>query len=391
MTSYDSPLSAEELRILAMTRSSGKRVFVAVNKQDCVTPNQRDQVDEHLRDQLANVFGGSAPIPFPVSATRALSARLAGKLADLDDSGLPKLESAVVAFLVDERRRQFLLNTCARISEVIEALSLSNSEVAGQLATLRAKLDGPNESGQDAESDRGGRLSPAATGCIVCKRVADDVFNFLARYQRQLSGDASVRADLAKRGGLCRLHTIQFERLAAPREVCTGFASVLDHQASRLRTAAEQVGAASLELRRFIDDLLPTGEDCPACDVVARAVCAAAAETADGVTRSRLTGHLDVPPLCLPHLAPVVGAVDADTAKSVMARQARLLERLADDMRRFALKQDGSKRYLTSQEELVAGRSGLRALLENPDAAADRRMTSGYANVVQFSTEARRR
>ena len=53
---------------------------------------------------------------------------------------------------------------------------------------------------------------------------------------------------------------------------------------------------------------------------------------------------------------------------SILTEQALILERRADDMRRFALKQDASLRDLISDEERRSAKSGLAALVGVPDA-----------------------
>jgi len=64
--------------------------------------------------------------------------------------------------------------------------------------------------------------------------------------------------------------------------------------------------------------------------------------------------------LCLNHLKQVVGSIDSDeTIRDLLAREARLLQLVSEDMRRYALKHDGVRRYLASSEELGAARRAL--------------------------------
>jgi hypothetical protein len=57
---------------------------------------------------------------------------------------------------------------------------------------------------------------------------------------------------------------------------------------------------------------------------------------------------------------------DAGLRERLMLRQADLLERFADDMRRFVLKQDASQRWALNKEELGAAQRGARALVGTP-------------------------
>lgn len=176
VTSYDSPLSEDELRVLDTIRLSGKRVFVVVNKHDSVRQTDREQVDEHLRQQLHTVFDKTAPIPFSMSATQALTARLSGDVQALEASGLPNFERALVAFLLDDRQREFLRNTWDRIADIVNAMPAAD-KAWQDLARLRDGIVGQT-GGETAEAtgDRGAGLAPDLTECTICKSVTDDVF-----------------------------------------------------------------------------------------------------------------------------------------------------------------------------------------------------------------------
>jgi len=61
-------------------------------------------------------------------------------------------------------------------------------------------------------------------------------------------------------------------------------------------------------------------------------------------------------------LTAVVGALDTDSGNVLLDATADAWERTADDMRRYALKRDGSRRAFTTADELDADVRGLRAL-----------------------------
>ncbi len=72
----------------------------------------------------------------------------------------------------------------------------------------------------------------------------------------------------------------------------------------------------------------------------------------------------------MPHLDALASRLHGQPAlPGLLRRQARILQRRADDMRRFALKQDASLRDLITDEEKRAARGGIAAL-SGPSGAA---------------------
>jgi hypothetical protein len=50
---------------------------------------------------------------------------------------------------------------------------------------------------------------------------------------------------------------------------------------------------------------------------------------------------------------------DGDLMRSMLKRQAAVLQRYSEDMRRFAMKHDAVRRYLSAQEETAAAERSL--------------------------------
>lgn len=346
VTGYDGPLAAEEFALLERIARSGRPVFVVLNKRDGAGPAERAEAEVFVRDAMARVLGPGAGAPFPVSARDALAARLAGNEAGWQASGVPALEAAIAAFLANDGRAAFLRS----LLDQVAVLGTAGDGVAERVAGLRATL--ANGAGPAVAAARGAGLAPLLPPCAVCGAVSGAVFDLLAALQARLGRDAAAEAEFAAGGGLCERHAAQFERLAAPREVCTGFAPVLDRQADRLDALARN-GAAEPEAA--VASLRPGAASCPACRAAAAAASGAAGSAADSA-------------VCLPHLGLVAAALPTDARAPFLRRQAELFRRLADDMRRFALKQDASRRDIASAEEAAAGLRGLRALCGNPDA-----------------------
>jgi hypothetical protein len=67
--------------------------------------------------------------------------------------------------------------------------------------------------------------------------------------------------------------------------------------------------------------------------------------------------------MCLPHVRVLVAALGNNpVAAKLLLREGALLRRMAEDMRRYALKWDGLRRYLASDEETRAASRGLLVL-----------------------------
>lgn len=212
VTSYESPLSEEELKVLHTSGASARRVFLVINKQDLVAPDDRDEVLAYIRAQLVERFGERAPPVFSVSAQEGLAAKRGGNLDRLAASGVQALEAELVRFLITEKSHEFLLRLSDRVAALVGELapSTDNTALAERVHALSAGI---------AEGHRGG--VPRAEGhtveslasaprefrpCAVCQRVLEASFDFLSRYQYDLSFRPEVRQAHAARGGLCPLH-----------------------------------------------------------------------------------------------------------------------------------------------------------------------------------------
>jgi hypothetical protein len=117
---------------------------------------------------------------------------------------------------------------------------------------------------------------------------------------------------------------------------------------------------------------LPSETSCPLCRVRAReeseAIAALARQFADDESRAFDT----LSAVCLPHFAVLIAAIqDTRVIKELMRRQSKVLGRLAEDMKRYALKSDGIRPTLLSDEEETASKRGL-SLLACAHGAADR-------------------
>jgi hypothetical protein len=306
----------------------------------------------------------SSPPPevFSASAKEGLEAKLSQNNTDLLASGIPALEDELIRFLLTEKRAQFLMRICDRVAELVQALPPSSNadRLEEHLGGLRHGISG-REGPPPAREARAAEFATlhARNPCEVCAHSAGALWDFLCTYQHDLSVKSSEQQRLAERGGLCSFHTWYYASLAAPRDVCKGYPALLDHLAVSLHgIAASEGGAAPVASR--IDALLATEEDCVFC-----AVCIKAEQDAVSSISRRLTDDptraVDgLSTLCIPHLAILAAAMDEPSTRTrLLEYEATICERVAEDMRRYALKLDATRRFLVSDEETAASERGL--------------------------------
>jgi GTP-binding protein EngB required for normal cell division len=362
VTSYESPLSEEEMRFFQDVSSSAKRIFVAINKHDAVSEAQRNEVLAYVRNQLRGIFGEDTPQLFSVSARDGLEAKRSHNAARLDKSGLPALEEALVSFLLAEKSDQFLVQMCRRVAHLIRELpsSTSTNNLSIQINILADRthrsvhVDSP---GLQAEAPSLRQLQP----CEICTHINDALWNFECKYQYELSTNRDEQSRFAERGGFCSFHTWQYRANASKYGISTALPTLLDHLVTQLRAP----GDGNRERRSTL-----ATEHCVFCGVRAKAE----AEAISGVG-SRLSEQGDralnaLSAICIPHLALLSDTIeDLDLVRKLLNHQAALLERLSEDMKRFTLKRDATRRHLETQEETTAAD---RAVL----------MVAGHRNVI---------
>jgi small GTP-binding protein len=368
VTSYESPLSEEEMQFFKAASSSRKRIFVVINKHDTVSRDDREGVGAFVREQLQSIFGRSAPLIFSVSSLHGLQAKRARDQQQLAGSGIPELENALVSFLLKEKSAEFLLRMCDRVREFIWDVSrLPESKALIDQVTKLARDLG---SADVTEADLAGPPVRQAAlsnlhqiqSCEICAHIAERLWEFLCRYQYDLIVDHDEQARFAERGGFCPFHTWQYEAIASPYGICTAYPVLLDRFAADLRQAASTDPARNL-LRTGLQQLMPTEKDCIFCEVRNAAEQEVVVATAQQLSEDEASAENAGSAFCLPHLAMLVATIpDEAIARKLVERQAAVLQRFSEDMRRYALKHDAVRRYLASKEETVVAERGLLAV-----------------------------
>lgn len=75
VTSFEGPLSDDEIRFLQLTKDGIKKVFVIINKSDLASPDEKEQVRQFVETRLGQELKGILPKMFCVSAREGLEAR----------------------------------------------------------------------------------------------------------------------------------------------------------------------------------------------------------------------------------------------------------------------------------------------------------------------------
>jgi GTP-binding protein EngB required for normal cell division len=363
VTSYDSPLSEEEMRFFKAGASSGRRIFVVLNKHDIVSTEDRSAVVTFVAHQLGRIFGRSVPQIFSVSSLDGLEAARTGDAARLAASGIPELKRRLVRFLLTEKRTELLLRMCDRLRELLSGMQDSDeiAQLNSQISALAGQSGQHDETGSDEPVENSTAAFPdlhRMESCGICAFIAERLWDFLCRYQYDIAVNRAEQERFAELGGFCPFHTWEYESIASPYGICNGYPSLLDRLTAELRDAALS-GDRGFVLRK-LHHLLPTEDDCILCGVRDRAEREAVARTVGSIETDASRRSLSFSAMCLPHLVMVVGSVRDDrVARELMKRQAAVLQRSSEDMRRYALKHDATRRHLASREETTVANRGL--------------------------------
>jgi len=358
VTSYDSPLSSEEIEFVRSFAPSARPLFVVLNKHDAVSGEERENALAYVRSQLEEAANGYSPRVFSVSARDGLEAKRRQDQSLLDGSGIHVLEEELVRFLLTEKSARFLAGMCERVRDLLQPLpSPEAAALLNQAYALGSEL------GHTKDDRTANPISPSAASanlasCEVCRRISDALFNFLKHYQHDLCVSHEVQQGFAEKNGLCSFHTRQLEAISSQQGLCEGYPPLLERWSAALREAARGTGLAAVQSN--IRALLPSRERCLVCNLRAKEETDAITSLAASLSRDASRSTSELSALCLPHFAMLANAIsDVELLRDLTLRQADIVERVAEDMRRYALKRDARRRYLASTEEDGAAQRGI--------------------------------
>jgi GTP-binding protein EngB required for normal cell division len=362
VTSFESPLTEEEMHIVKAGCASGRRVFVVVNKKDCVSSEERASALGYIAQQLELRLSNSSPLIFAVSAHEGLAAKLAKDESGLAASGMRALEDELVHFLLREKRTQFLLRMCNRVEDLARQLpsSVEIEPVLQRVEAVRGSLTSsdPGSAPETARSTEFVALHERQP-CEICARTARALWDFLCKYQYDLAVRPQEQRRLAEHGGLCSFHTWYYASNAAPRDICKGYPELLETLAKRLREAATTDGTAEM-LAASLRALVAAPNKCVLCAARSTAEREAVTAIAGRLAKDQSAALEDLSTICMPHFAMLAASVhDRQRLCRLVDFEATMCERIAEDMRRCALKHDGVRRGLISDEEDASAKRAL--------------------------------
>jgi len=371
VTSYDSPLSEEEAKLLEAMGSSGRRIFLVINKQDTVSEEARSEILNHIRQRI-RIFGATPPQVFSVSARLALEADgLADNRQRRVESGVDFLEEQLVRFLVEEKQSEFIHAMCQRVADALSGLANCGAEL-NRLNALRRRIAHGRLDRPQAETTLASGIAAATgagrfSGCEICIQIGHAIFEFLSRYQHELVSSEDARVEFAESGGFCEIHTWHYDAVASPRGTCIGFPELLEQLAVRLReiAAARRCGVLSEE----IASLGPAPETCDVCRVQLQVEGTALGEMVAALVGDQTSASQRFSGLCLSHFRALIARTQDSDARQLMIAQANVLERISEDMHRYVVKCDGRRQFSTEEKNadqyglmLLAGHRGINGV-----------------------------
>ena len=364
VSGFDGPLTDDEVRALRAFTETGRPIFLVVNKQDLATPPERAEVLAFARERLEQLVPSGRLRIFSTSARDGLAASLAGDDAALAASGVGALRTELIRLLLEDKQRLVIAGLCARISSFIDTEGLTDAgALRARLTRLREQWHGSAGPAQaPSPLIRDARMEE----CLLCARVHNALFEFLRTYQHQLATRAEARERLAAARGFCEPHLRLYASMAAERDICLALTPLMKRVAGALAAAAAESAAYGPSLAATWPLFRSSCELCS----IQRGVELRAAEglLQDGPAVAAL------PTVCLPHLrwlsayvasasrTAQVPSAYRDLLGALLRRQGAAAERLAEDMQRYALKRDGIRRALLTEEEERASQRALAFL-----------------------------
>jgi hypothetical protein len=358
VTSFEFPFSAEEVAFFRQVCSRRCKMFVIVNKLDLCPSAERERVLDFIRDRVAEHSGDREVSIFALSAFQALKARMAADREALERSGLPNFESALVDYLVTEKSRDFLLGTCERLRDLLtEFEGAYASELRSLVEAIQNDVGDPkhiraeSEGGTDATVTVAAHQPVRTTPCAICSQIAQATHDFMRTFQYDLASRVETQLEHAAATGFCALHSWQYFRLASPQGMAAGYPKTVDVIVKSLRQIARHLHARENAAEMF-DEILPNDQKCHACRRADDAEKAAIQEFLRQANTPQPEKWNPLPCLCLTHLAILVEAIpNMDLAARLTEYQANVLERLGENLQRFALQHGGSHWERVTDEE----------------------------------------
>ncbi len=236
------------------------------------------------------------------------------------------------------------------LEQVVSALGVLETQDTG------TRMFAPMELGDLPSSDLRAR-------CSICVQIEAALFDFMRRRQYELSTSEIHQVEHAEGGGFCPLHTWQYEAIASPQGICSAYPPVLFALARRLHSLAERASSPT-SLGDGVQQLSLQANTCPACELMTVVERQTVRDLLRACSGEKGESPGTLPALCLRHLNSMLMAKpNPDLGRLLIEKQARVLERIGEDMQRYSLKREALRWHLASEQENEVYRTGLSRLV----------------------------
>jgi hypothetical protein len=260
-----------------------------------------------------------------------------------------------------------LLSQKPQLEDLSELEDLIDRLQTFMKTVLRMGNESPDSySSWTSAQDQGDRHPLSIRSCPICVRLERALRDFMAQRQYELSVSANEQRNHALRSGFCPLHTWQYEAIASPQGVCAGYSELLALYAKKIRLLAQD--ATSVQgMENVVRAMLPNAASCTACQLAASTEKAAAREIARQLSGDTVSDSA----VCAFHLRSVLMAGPAlKAAVGLLLGEARIFERLAENMQNHILKHEAVRHHLATSAERGAAETGLAHLVGRRNTAA---------------------
>lgn len=162
LTTADPPISNAEREFLKDVREEAARMFFVLNKVDHLSGIDLDEAIEFTKDVIVDAVGHDVRL-FPLSARRALLAKMGQDASELEASGLPDFERDFRAFLLGDKGRTILASVADRARRLVgdlrnsidveeRAAALSEEELARKVEEMERVFVRANERRDDVRA-----------------------------------------------------------------------------------------------------------------------------------------------------------------------------------------------------------------------------------------------
>jgi small GTP-binding protein len=239
--SVDSPVTADEKRLLESLSERGTRTFVVVNKVDHLSEGEMGEVRRFVEHQLSDVLGDKATVHF-VSARQALEVALAGGRPE-EAGGFAEFSAAFRAFvdedLLDARitsARQELARLGAELRDAVTVEAAATELTVEELRDRAEQFSAAAARERQALAEDQVLLDHAVAklGAELADRLAEHARHALARFLPVLE---------AKAAALSRRHLEDGLQEEVERCVRQGFEELRRAEAERAEQVWQQIAS----------------------------------------------------------------------------------------------------------------------------------------------------